>query len=43
MLRIAGRDARTIQKRLSTTGHFFEKRDHPVLVDAEDYLYCDYA
>lgn len=38
MLRIAGRYARTVQKTLRTTGHLFEKRYHPVLVDAGHYL-----
>lgn len=38
MLRIAGRYARTVQKRLKTTGHLFEKRYHAVVVDADDYL-----
>jgi putative transposase len=38
MLRIAGRYARTIQSALHTTGHLFEKRYHPVLVDADEYL-----
>jgi putative transposase len=38
MLRIAGRYARSIQKHLRTTGHLFEKRYHPILVDADEYL-----
>jgi putative transposase len=38
MLRIAGRYARTVQKRLRTTGHLFEKRYYPVLIDADEYL-----
>lgn len=38
ILRIAGRYARTVQKQLHTTGHLFEKRYHPVLVDADEYL-----
>ncbi len=38
MMRIAGRYARTVQKRLHTTGHLFEKRYHSVLVDADAYL-----
>jgi putative transposase len=38
MLRIAGRYARTIQSALHTTGHLFEKRYHPILVDADTYL-----
>lgn len=38
MLRIAGRYARTIQRHLQTTGHLFEKRYHPVIVDADAHL-----
>ena len=38
MLRIAGRYARDTQKSLQTTGHLFEKRYYPVLVDADNYL-----
>jgi putative transposase len=38
MLHIAGRYARTIQAPLHTTGHLFEKRYHPVVVDADEYL-----
>ena len=38
ILRIAGRYARTVQRRLKTTGHLFEKRYYPVLVDADAYL-----
>lgn len=38
MLRIASQYARTIQRHLHTTGHLFEKRYHPVLVDADEYL-----
>jgi putative transposase len=38
MLRIAGRYARTVQRHLCTTGHLFEKRYQPVLVDADEYL-----
>lgn len=38
MLRIAGRYARTIQAKLHTTGHLFEKRYHSILVDADAYL-----
>src|SRR6187200_2562137 len=38
MLRIAGQYARTTQARLLTTGHLFEKRYHPVLVDTDAYL-----
>jgi putative transposase len=38
MLRIAGRYARTVQKKLHTTGHLFEKRYYPLLIDADEYL-----
>src|SRR5688500_8101403 len=38
MMRIAGRYARTVQTKLHTTGHLFEKRYYPVLVDADSYL-----
>lgn len=38
MLRIASRYARTVQSRLSTTGHLFERRYHALLVDADSYL-----
>lgn len=38
MLLIAGRYARRIQAQLATTGHFFERRYHAVLVDADAYL-----
>lgn len=38
MLCIAGRYARTVQATLRTTGHLFEKRYYPVLVDADAYL-----
>jgi putative transposase len=38
VLRIASRYARTVQSRLATTGHLFERRYHCVLVDAEEYL-----
>lgn len=38
MLRIAGQYARRTQARLLTTGHLFEKRYHPVLVDTDTYL-----
>ena len=38
ILRIAGRYARMIQRELHTTGHLFEKRYHPILVDADCYL-----
>lgn len=38
ILRIAGQYARETQLRLQTTGHLFEKRYYPVLVDADQYL-----
>jgi REP element-mobilizing transposase RayT len=38
MLRIAGRYARSVQRHLGTTGHLFEKRYYPVLVDADEHL-----
>jgi putative transposase len=38
MMRIAGQYARATQWRLETTGHLFEKRYHPTLVDADAYL-----
>ncbi len=38
MLLIAGRYARSVQARLQTTGHLFEKRYHALLVDADEYL-----
>jgi putative transposase len=38
MLRIAGQYARCVQTKLRTTGHLFEKRYYPVLVDADAYL-----
>lgn len=38
MLRIAGQYARTVQARIHTTGHLFEKRYYAVLVDADEYL-----
>jgi putative transposase len=38
MLRIAGRYARRVQAQLRTTGHLFEKRYYPVIVEAEEYL-----
>jgi putative transposase len=38
MLQIAGRYARTVQRYLQTTGHLFEKRYYPVLVDADEHL-----
>lgn len=38
MLRIGSRFARAVQRHLGTTGHLFERRYHPVLVDADEYL-----
>lgn len=38
MMRIAGQYARVTQWRLETTGHLFEKRYHPTLVDADAHL-----
>src|SRR3954447_17104786 len=38
MLRVAGRYARQTQAKLHTTGHLFEKRYYPVLIDADEYL-----
>lgn len=38
MPRIASRCARTVQARLHTIGHLFEKRYHPILVDADQHL-----
>lgn len=38
MLRIASTYARTVQLRLKTTGHLFERRYHAMLVDADSYL-----
>lgn len=38
VLRIASRYARTVQKRLETTGHLFERRYHSTIVDADRYL-----
>jgi REP element-mobilizing transposase RayT len=38
MRRIAAEFARTMQSRMQTTGHFFERRYHAVLVDADSYL-----
>ncbi|HKQ13401.1 MAG TPA: transposase [Steroidobacteraceae bacterium] len=38
MLLVAGRYARSVQARLQTTGHLFEKRYHAILVDADEYL-----
>lgn len=38
MLRVAARYARTVQMRLSTTGHLFERRYHATLIDVDRYL-----
>jgi putative transposase len=38
MLRIAGRYARSVQAKLHTTGHLFEKRYYPILIEADEYL-----
>jgi REP element-mobilizing transposase RayT len=38
VLRIASSYARSVQARLGTTGHLFERRHHAVLVDADRYL-----
>lgn len=38
VLRIAGWYARSVQARMETTGHLFERRYHAVLVDADRYL-----
>ena len=38
MLRIASTYARTVQLRLHTTGHLFERRYHASLLDAENYM-----
>ena len=38
MLRIASPYARMTQARLSTTGHLFERRYYPVMVDTDAYL-----
>lgn len=38
MQRISGRYARKVQESLETTGHLFERRYYPVLVDADEYL-----
>jgi len=38
MLRIASMYARRVQKHLVTTGHLFERRYDPTLVDADEYL-----
>jgi REP element-mobilizing transposase RayT len=38
MRQIASEYARAVQLRLETTGHFFERRYHATLVDADSYL-----
>jgi REP element-mobilizing transposase RayT len=38
VLRIASSYARSVQARMETTGHLFERRYHAVLVDADRYL-----
>jgi REP element-mobilizing transposase RayT len=38
MLRIASGYARTVQARLHTSGHLFERRYHALLIDADEYL-----
>lgn len=38
ILRVASRYARSVQARLATTGHLFERRYHSVLVDADSHL-----
>ena len=38
MLLVASQYARRVQARLETTGHFFERRYHAVLVDTDAYL-----
>lgn len=38
IMRVAGQYARGTQSRLQTTGHLFEKRYYPVLVDTDRYL-----
>jgi putative transposase len=38
MMRIASRYARTLQKQVLTTQHFFERRYQALLVDADEYL-----
>ena len=38
MLRISSRYARTVQARLHTSGHLFERRYHALLIDADAYL-----
>jgi putative transposase len=38
VMRVAGQYARITQSRLQTTGHLFEKRYYPVLVDVDQYF-----
>ena len=38
VMRIASRYARTVQQRIETSGHLFERRYHCALVDADSYL-----
>jgi putative transposase len=38
VLRIASGYARSVQARLETTGHLFERRHHAIVVDADRYL-----
>lgn len=38
VLRIASSHARSVQARMETTGHLFERRYHAVMVDADRYL-----
>jgi REP element-mobilizing transposase RayT len=38
VMRVAGQYARITQSRLHTTGHLFEKRYYPVLVDVDQYF-----
>lgn len=40
MQRLASRYARHFQARLGTTGHLFERRYHPVLIDSDSYLFA---
>ena len=38
MRQIASEFARAMQRKLATTGHFFERRYHATLVDTDSYL-----
>jgi len=38
IMRVAGQYARSTQARMQTTGHLFEKRYYPVLVDVDQYF-----